>query len=79
MFLCALLDAPSKRQREEHRGLSAFPLGFRGGADAAQSRLASGSFLTRLTPAEPVHRLMANGRLCSRDNMLRHLFDKGAF
>lgn len=55
------------------------PLGFRGGADAARSRLAPGSFLTRLTPAEPVHRLMANGRLCSRDNMLRHLFDKGAF
>lgn len=46
---------------------------------ARLARLAPGSFLTRPTPAVPGHKLMENSRLCHGDNVLRHLFEKGAF
>lgn len=47
--------------------------------EAQLARLAPGSFLTRPIPAVPGHRLMENSRLCNGDNVLRHLFEKGAF
>lgn len=74
-----MLDAPSRRQRKGHRGLSAFPWASLEALVRLGARLAAGSSLSRLTPAVPVHRRVGNGRLCGRDNVLRHLFDKGAF
>lgn len=74
-----MLDAPSKRPRNEHRGLPALPWASLEALVLPEAGLAPGSFLTKLTPALLVLRLMANGRLCNRDNVLRHLFDKDAF
>lgn len=74
-----MLDAPSKRPRNEHRGLPALPWASLKSLALLEAGLAPGSFLTQLTPALLVLRLMANGKLRNRDNVLRHLFDEDAF